>query len=76
MDNIEFAKQNLGAEVILRSSNFIINGIIVGHDNECIILGFTNDRGWIKLNDDDIILVHSPIIRSYWYVDKINIRKL
>lgn len=75
MDNIEFAKQNLGAEVILHIIVPII-GIIIGHNNDSIILGFTNDRGWTGLNDNDIILVHSPIIKSCWYVDKEDIRKL
>ena len=69
MDNIEFAKQNLGKKVIVDDPYFI--GIIIGYDEESIIIGLIDHcAGWHDLDDNDIILVHSPIFESYWYVEQ------
>lgn len=70
MDNIEFAKQNLGKNVIIDLIYCHATAMIVGHDNEDIIVGFTenNFKGWTKISDKDMLLIHSPIIKTYWYV--------
>lgn len=70
MDNIEFAKQNLGKNVIVDLGYRDTIAMIVGHDNEDIIVGFTenNFKGWTNIGDKDMLLIHSPIIKTYWYV--------
>nr|DAG90999.1 MAG TPA: hypothetical protein [Crassvirales sp.] len=70
MDNIEFAKQNLGKNVIVDLGYRDATAMIVGHDNEDIIVGFTenNFKGWTNIDNKDILLVYSPIIKTYWYV--------
>lgn len=69
--DVTFAKQNLGKNVIIHSRN--LTGMIIGHDKLDIIIGFTKDNGWKILSDSDKLLIHSPIIKSYWYTTQSNI---
>lgn len=64
---------NLGREVYI--SNIDCYGMVVGYDNSPsssgFIIGITSKNiGW-GINDSiyDIVLIHSPLIRGYWYVD-------
>ena len=76
MDNIEFAKQNLGKNVIIDFIYCHATAMIVGYNNEFIIVGFTenNFKGWPKTGDKDMLLIHSPIIKTYWYVEQEDIK--
>jgi hypothetical protein len=73
MDNIEFVKKNLGKECHI--NEFTDKGMIVGYRNdEYVIIGFYTydiDRwGTDPYTDDydgDKLVIHSPIIKSYWY---------
>lgn len=76
MDNIKFAKQNLGKNVIVDLIYHDATAMIVSHDNEDIVVGFTenNFKGWRNIGDKDILLIHSPIIETYWYVKQEEIK--
>lgn len=73
MDVKEFAIANLGKTV--RWQRFIIRplpeGMIVGYNElqEAIIVSFTCNTGWdYEEEDGDIILLHSPLNVSFWYI--------
>lgn len=74
MDVKEFAIANLGKTVIWNYSSYYpySNGMIVGYSKlqEAVIVSFTNEDGWSKEADEeeDIILLHSPLNVSLWYI--------
>lgn len=73
MDVKEFAIANLGKTVswgsaIIRS---FPESMIVGYSElqEAIIVSFTCNMGWdYEEEDGDIILLHSPLNVSFWYI--------
>lgn len=75
MDNIEFAKKNLGKECY--TNTFADKGIIVGYrNNRWIIIGFYNYdyNRWSTdpYNDNwegDNFIIKSPMFKSYYYVE-------
>lgn len=60
----QFAKDNLGKEVVTRFGK----GLIVGNDDEYVIIGFYNSGSWTYIHKTDKILISSPMIKSYLYI--------
>lgn len=63
MDIEKICKDNLGKEVDYDS----FKGMVVGYNIplECLILSFVEDIGWNTIEYTDIILLRSPLNRSY-----------
>ena len=63
MDIEKICINNLGKEV--NYDNF--KGMVVGYNIllECLILSFVEDIGWNTIEYTDIILLRSPLSRSY-----------
>ena len=71
MDIEKICINNLGKEIDYGS----LKGMVVGYNIvlECLILSLVEDYGWNDFVSSDIILLHSPLNRSYvlasikWY---------
>lgn len=71
MDIEKICINNLGKEIDYGS----LKGMVVGYNIvlECLILSLVKDCGWNDFVSSDIILLHSPLNRSYvlanikWY---------
>lgn len=63
MDIEKICKDNLGKEVDYDS----FKGMVVGYNIvlECLILSFVEDIGWNTIEYTNIILLRSPLNRSY-----------
>lgn len=63
MDIRKVCISNLGKEVNYDS----FKGMVVGYNIllECLILSFVEDIGWNTIEHADIILLRSPLNRSY-----------
>lgn len=61
---IQFVKDNLGKEVVTKFGK----GLIVGYDDEHIIIGLYSSGSWTHLNDTDNVIISSPMIKSYLYI--------
>ena len=63
MDIEKICINNLGKEIILDK----VKGMVVGYNIvlECLILSFVEDIGWNTIEYTDIILLRSPLNRSY-----------
>ena len=63
MDIRKVCISNLGKEVNYDS----FKGMVVGYNIllECLILSFVEDIGWNTIEYTDIILLRSPLTRSY-----------
>ena len=63
MDIEKICISNLGKEVNYDS----FKGMVVGYNIllECLILSLVEDCGWNDFVSSDIILLHSPLNRSY-----------
>lgn len=63
MDIEKICINNLGKEVDYDS----FKGMVVGYNIllECLILSFVEDIGWNTIEYTDIILLRSPLNRSY-----------
>lgn len=80
MDVKEFAIANLGKEVIWEKYSMYPypNGMIVGYceKTKAIITSFPDTQGWNEVDEDeDTILLHSPLNISYLYVFMDNYQK-
>lgn len=66
MDIEKICINNLGKEVDYDS----FKGMVVGYNIllECLILSFVEDIGWNTIEYTDIILLRSPLNRSYAFV--------
>lgn len=66
MDIRKVCINNLGKEVNYDS----FKGMVVGYNIllECLILSFVEDIGWNAIEYADIILLRSPLNRSYAFV--------
>lgn len=70
----EFAHKNLGKSFKIFDGNCIIpsgtEAMIVGYNssNKLIICSITGCTGWRYFDEDDILLVHSPLSYSYFYI--------
>lgn len=66
MDIRKVCISNLGKEVNYDS----FKGMVVGYNIllECLILSFVEDIGWNTIEYTDIILLCSPLNRSYAFV--------
>ena len=63
MDIEKICINNLGKEIDYGS----LKGMVVGYNIvlECLILSFVEDIGWNTIEYTDIILLRSPLNRSY-----------
>lgn len=63
MDIEKICKDNLGKIVDYKG----FKGMVVGYNIllECLILSFVEDIGWNTIEYTDIILLRSPLNRSY-----------
>lgn len=63
MDIEKICINNLGKEIILDK----VKGMIIGYNTilEYLILSFVEDIGWNTIEYTDIILLRSPLNRSY-----------
>lgn len=63
MDIEKICINNLGKEIDYGS----LKGMVVGYNIvlECLILSLVEDCGWNNFISSDIILLHSPLNRSY-----------
>lgn len=66
MDIENICIANLGKEIDYGS----FKGMVVGYNIllECLILSFVEDIGWNTIEYTDIILLRSPLNRSYVFV--------
>lgn len=73
MDIEKICINNLGKEVDYDS----LKGMVVGYNIvlECLILSFVEDIGWNTIEYTDIILLRSPLNRSYALVYPKNYKK-
>lgn len=65
----KFARKNLGKETEYKFGH-LKSGMIVGYNvkGRAIIVSFTDNTSWSDLDEDDIILLRSPLNMSYEYV--------
>lgn len=70
-ETISFAKENLGKEIKVKMDDVYRCGIIVGYNDDFVIVSFSDHSGWeeYELESDDVILLHSPLNVTYWYWD-------
>ena len=63
MDIEKICIANLGKEIMYGR----LKGMIVGYDTilKYLIISFTNNYGWNFLIDNSVILLNSPLNRSY-----------
>lgn len=83
MDIAQFVKENLGKEIAFKNCDnpkgtATMKGMVVGYDSSQIeiLVSYTNNVGWSPVeivNEDDIVLLHSPLNVSYGYVFSDNI---
>lgn len=70
----EFARNNLGKSFKTSDKDYIIpfetEAMIVGYSSlkQLLICSVTECSGWRRLDEDDILLVHSPLSYSYFYM--------
>lgn len=82
MDNIEFAKKNLGKECHV--NEFTDKGMIVGYRNDnYVIIGFYNydinrwgTDPYTDNYDGDKFIIQSAMFKTYYYVRPLNIKIL
>lgn len=71
----EFARNNLGKSFKTFGKDYIIpfetEVMIVGYSSfrQLLICSITECGGWRRFDEDDILLVHSPLSYSYFYMD-------
>lgn len=67
MDIENICINNLGKEIDYGS----LKGMVVGYNIvlECLILSLVEDCGWNDFVSSDIILLHSPLNRSYVFAN-------
>lgn len=69
----EFARKNIGKSFKTFNKDYIIPDIeamIVGYSSfkQLLICSVTEFCGWRHFDEDDILLVHSPLNYSYFYI--------
>lgn len=68
----EFARNNLGKSFKTFDKDYIIpfetEAMIVGYSKQFLICSVTECGGWRRFDEDDILLVHSPLSYSYFYM--------
>lgn len=66
---VSFVKQNLGKVVRVYVDDIYKSGIIVGYNDEFVIISFADHSGREEneLEPNDVILLHSPMNVTYWY---------
>lgn len=70
----EFARNNLGKSFKTFDKDYIIpfetEAMIVGYSSfkQLLICSVTEYGGWRRFDEDDILLVHSPLSYSYFYI--------
>lgn len=70
----EFARNNLGKSFKTFDKDYIIpfetEAMIVGYSSfkQFLICSVTEFSGWRHFDEDDILLVHSPLNYSYFYM--------
>lgn len=69
----EFARNNLGKSFKTFDKDYIpfeTEAMIVGYSSlkQLLICSVTECDGWRRLDEDDILLVHSPLSYSYFYM--------
>lgn len=70
----EFARKNLGKSFKTFDKDYIIpfeaEAMIVGYNSfkQFLICFVTEFGGWRRFDEDDILLVHSPLNYSYFYM--------
>lgn len=78
MDIVQFVKENLGKEIAFKNCDnpkgtATMKGMVVGYDSNRIgiLVSYTGNVGWSPaeiVNEDDIVLLHSPLNVSYGYI--------
>ena len=75
----EFARNNLGKSFKAFDKDYIIpfktEAMIVGYSflKQLLICSVTEFGGWRRFDEDDILLVHSPLNYSYFYITNIEL---
>lgn len=69
----EFARNNLGKSFKTFDKDYIsfeTEAMIVGYSSlkQLLICSITECGGWRRFDKDDILLVHSPLSYSYFYM--------
>lgn len=69
----EFARNNLGKSFKTSDKDYIpfeTEAMIVGYSSlkQLLICSVTECSGWRRFDEDDILLVHSPLSYSYFYM--------
>lgn len=69
----EFARNNLGKSFKTFDKDYIhfeTEAMIVGYSSlkQLLICSITECGGWRRFDEDDILLVHSPLSYSYFYM--------
>lgn len=70
----EFARKNIGKSFKTFDKDYIIpfktEAMIVGYSSfkQLLICSVTECGGWRRFDEDDILLVHSPLSYSYFYM--------
>lgn len=70
----EFARKNIGKSFKTFDKDYIIpfetEAMIVGYSSfkQLLICSVTECGGWRRFDEDDILLVHSPLSYSYFYI--------
>lgn len=70
----EFARKNIGKSFKIFDKDYIIpfeaEAMIVGYSSfkQLLICSVTEYSGWRRFDEDDILLVHSPLNYSYFYM--------
>lgn len=63
----KFAKNNLGSLVLIDVEYSEEQGVIVGYSEEYIIIAVDTPDGWRSLSEKDVLLIHSPAYKYFWY---------
>ena len=75
----EFARKNIGKSFKTFDKDYIIpieiEAMIVGYSSfkQFLICSVTEFGGWRRFDEDDILLVHSPLNYSYFYITNIEL---
>lgn len=70
----EFARKNIGKSFKTFDKDYIIpfetEAMIVGYSSfkQLLICSVTECGSWRRFDEDDILLVHSPLSYSYFYI--------
>ena len=70
----EFARKNIGKSFKTFDKDYIVpfetEAMIVGYSSfkQLLICSVTEYGGWRRFDEDDILLVHSPLSYSYFYM--------